>query len=143
MARIKSMNFSSVGKNEKGCVCDKCGQYIRNIWTVKFDDGISMNYGIDCFAKLRNTGNLSSYGEKLLKKSMKRLEGISELTEIIKNRKPEDDYQYQQNQNDKLSPWYQVDYEEYRKWWLNEVIPERIADIQKDIDRFKNVNFAR
>ena len=136
------MNFASVGRNE-GCVCDKCGQYIKNIWTVKFDDGLTMNYGIDCFAKLRNTGNLSAYGKKLLKDSMKRLEGISELTEIIKNRKPEDDYQYQQDQNDKLSPWYQVDYEEYRKWWLNEVIPERIADIQKDIDRFKNVNFAR
>ena len=142
MARIKSMSFSSVGRDE-GCTCDKCGQYIRNIWTVKFDDDLSLNYGIDCFAKLRGTGKLSTYGKKLLKDSMKRLENISELTEIIKNRKPEDDYSYQQAQNDKISPWYQVDYEEYRNWWLTEVIPERIADVQKDIDKFKNVNFTR
>ena len=142
MSRIKSMSFSSVGKDE-GCMCDRCGQYIRNIWTVKFDDGITMNYGIDCFAKLRDTAKLSAYGKKILKDAMKRLEGIDELTEIIKNRKAEDDYSYQAAQNDKISPWYQVDYEEYRNWWLNEVIPQRIAGIQKDIDKFKNVNFTR
>ena len=142
MSRIKSMSFSSVGKNE-GCMCDRCGQYIRNIWTVKFDDDITMNYGIDCFAKLRNTAKLSTYGKKLLKDAMKRLEGIDELTEIIKNRKAEDDYSYQEAQKDKISPWYQVDYEEYRNWWLNEVIPQRITGIQKDIDKFKNVDFTR
>lgn len=142
MSRIKSMSFSSVSRNE-GCTCDKCGQYIMNIWTVKFDDDLSLNYGIDCFAKLRNTGKLSTYGQKLLKDSMKRLESISKLTEVVKNRKPEEDYSYQQAQNDKMSPWYQVDYEEYRAWWLTEVIPQRIADVQKDIDKFKNVNFAR
>lgn len=142
MSRIKSISFSSVEKNE-GCMCDRCGQYIRNIWTVKFDDGITMNYGIDCFAKLRDTAKLSTYGKKVLKDAMKRLEGINELTEIIKNRKAEDDYSYQEAQNNKISPWYQVDYEEYRKWWLNEVIPERIAGVQKEIDKFKNVNFTR
>ena len=142
MAKIRKMSFSSVVEQE-GCTCDRCGQYIRNIWTVNFDDGVSMNFGIDCFAKLRNTAKLSSHGVKVLKDAMKRLESLYQLTEIVKTRKPEDDYSYQQAQSDKLSPWYQVDYEEYRAWWLNEVIPHRFADVQKEIDKFRNVNFER
>ena len=115
MSKIRKISFSSVDKNQ-GCLCDRCGQYIKNRWTVKFDDGLTMNYGIDCFEKLKNTAKLSSYGNKIFKNAMKRLKDIEQLTEIIKNKKEEDDYGFQEHKKDKLSPWYQADYEEYRNW---------------------------
>ena len=72
MAYIKSVRFNRVGRNE-GCTCDKCGQYIRNIWTVTYQDGVIMNFGIDCFEKL-NKGNLNAYGQKLMKDALKWIE---------------------------------------------------------------------
>lgn len=72
MAQIKSINFSSVSPKQ-GCSCDRCGQYIRNIYSVLFTDGVTMNYGLDCFEKLCKTGKLSEYGRKTLKKAIKDL----------------------------------------------------------------------
>ena len=70
MAHIKKISFSSVNVRE-GCTCDRCGQWIKNIWTVDFLEGFSMNYGIDCFEKLCKSGRLSDYGMKLMKKALK------------------------------------------------------------------------
>ena len=77
MAHIKSISFSSVSTNY-GCTCDRCGQWIKNIWTVKFDDGISMNFGIDCFEKLCKSGKLTRYGEKLMRDTLKSIAFYSE-----------------------------------------------------------------
>lgn len=72
MAKIRSISFASVG-NKQGCSCDRCGQYIQNIYTVIFTDDVVMHYGIDCFEKLCKTGKLSEYGRKTLKAAIKDL----------------------------------------------------------------------
>ena len=48
MAKIEKIYFQRVGKNE-GCSCDKCGQYITNIWTVRYKGSADIHFGMDCF----------------------------------------------------------------------------------------------
>ena len=72
MAHLRSVNFARVGRNE-GCTCDRCGQYIQNIWTVYFDGEEPIHFGIDCFEKL-NRGALNDYGMKLMRKVLQHLE---------------------------------------------------------------------
>lgn len=66
MAHIKEIRFTHVGRNE-GCLCDKCGQYIQNIVTVEFTDGITFDYGQDCFKKLYDNSKLTEFGKKLMR----------------------------------------------------------------------------
>ena len=65
MAYIKRISFAHVGRNE-GCLCDRCGQYIQNIVTVDYADGVRINYGRDCFDKLYKSGRLNAQGVKLM-----------------------------------------------------------------------------
>ena len=76
MAHIKKIKFSRVGKQE-GCTCDRCGQYIRNIWTVDYKEGLTMNYGIDCWEAICKEG-LSKQGIRLMNKTMKSLQSYEE-----------------------------------------------------------------
>ena len=146
MARIKKINFSAVGRME-GCTCDRCGQYIQNIYSVHFVDGIQMNYGIDCFRKLLLTGNLSDYGMKLMKKELKRLKHYQEMYEAEKLLTAETDegYQRTQEKHDWESPsyWYGLPWEEYHAWMLNSWYPKRFEESQKIIEKFSKVNFDR
>ena len=141
MAYIKSVRFNRVGRNE-GCTCDKCGQYIRNIWTVTYQDGVIMNFGTDCFEKM-NKGNLNAYGQKLMKDALKWIEKHQQNFEAEKMKTAETDLAWQCTQEDKESCWYGRPYEEYHKWMLEEFYPVRFAEDQKRIDRFKKVNFER
>ncbi|MBR6729299.1 MAG: hypothetical protein IKL80_03970, partial [Clostridia bacterium] len=38
-----------------------------------FDDGLRMNFGIDCFRKLYHSGKLSEQGKKLMQKTLKNI----------------------------------------------------------------------
>lgn len=146
MARIKEINFSSVGRM-MGCTCDKCGQYIQNIWTVTFTDGVRMNYGIDCFRKLCATGNLSDYGKKLMNKALKSLKHWQEKLEAEKLLTEETDVGYQRTQEH--VDWKSDDYwcgkpwAEYHEWMLTQWYPQRFKEEQEVIDRFSGISFRR
>jgi len=146
MARIKSINFYSVGRME-GCTCDRCGQYIQNIYTVTFTDEVRMNFGIDCFRKLLLTGNLSDYGMKLMKKELKSLKRWQELFEEEKQKTEETDIAYQNLQEHvdwkPDSAWYGRPWEEYHEWMIKEWFPYRFEECQKAIEKFSKVNFNR
>ena len=151
MAHIKSISFSSVSTNY-GCICDRCGQWIKNIWTVKFDDGISMNFGIDCYEKLYKSAKLTKAGEKFMKDALKSIECWNKareewerMTEAEARERgllAELDPDSYCNKYVK-SYWCGSTFEEYRDWMLNELIPERLKEAQKKIDRFSKVNFDR
>lgn len=145
MAHIKTISFASVGRNE-GCLCDKCGQYIKNIVTVEYDFG-TVHYGQDCFAKMYNSGKLTAYGVKLMKKTMKSIEHYSrQLAKYVSGEMTAENdvgYQFSQNAATYGNPdyWTGKPYEEYRQWMINEWFPERFKEAQKQVDRFSKVNF--
>lgn len=143
MAHIKKISFSSVGKQE-GCTCDRCGQYIKNIWTVEYEEGLRMNYGIDCFEKIYKKG-LNATGSKLMKKIMVSIKSYEDrLAQYVSGElTAETDESYQTDQMDwnKDNYWYGRSFEEYRDWMINEFFPHRIADKQKELARFQKVNF--
>lgn len=151
MAHILSIGFSAVGKNE-GCTCDKCGQYIKNIWTVKFDGDVTMNYGIDCFEKMYKTGKLTEYGVKLLKKAMKKIEHYSKQKEVWQKITEEEakekgmlaiidpESTLNQSRHGK-SYWCGRTFEEYREFMVNEWIEERFKEAQEEIDKLKKAKF--
>ena len=143
MAHIKRIDFSHVGKNE-GCLCDKCGQYIQNIVSVDYDDGVRVNYGQDCFAKLYNSGKLSTYGVKLMKKALNSIKAHSKQLESYKSGEmtAENDKGYQYDQMFG-GYWQGKPYEEYRQWMIDEWFPKRFEEDQKMIDRFAKINFDR
>lgn len=141
MAYIRKIRFDKVGKNE-GCTCDRCGQYIRNIWTVTYHDGVSLHFGIDCFDKL-NKEKLSKMGLKLMNKALKDIEWYHNDEAEFMELTEETDIRWQNTSNDPDSYWHGHDYGEYRKWMLEKWYPARYADAQKVIDRFSKVNFNR
>ena len=146
MAHIKSMCFSHVGRME-GCCCDKCGQYIQNIITVNYTDGLRLNYGTDCFNKLWHSGNLSDYGKKLMSKTLKSMQKHYEMLEAEKQLTEETDMQYQNTQEHfDWKPddyWYGHPWEEWHQWRINVWWPKRFEEDQKAIDKFSKVNFKR
>lgn len=144
MAHIKKITFERVGKND-GCTCDKCGQYIRNIYTVQYLDGISLNYGIDCFDKLSKSGNLNQYGIKLLKKAVKSIEYYSDELKKWQSGEytAENRMDWQQEQSDKESAWYGSTFEEFRQWMIDIWFPARFKDAQKEIDSLSKASFNR
>lgn len=148
MAYIKRISFSHVGRNE-GCLCDRCGQYIQNIVTVSYTDGLILNYGQDCFDKLWKGSKLTSYGQKLFKKALKKAKDHqTEYQKWINGEvTPETDlsWQYQQQSDQYGSPsyWFGKPWEEYKAWMIEEWWPERFKEDQKRLDRFSKVNFNR
>ena len=144
MARIKKITFASVAKNE-GCTCDRCGQYIKNIWTVTYQDDVVMNFGIDCFEKVSKE-KLNAYGMKQMKKVLKSIQDYTERLEAWKSGEITEDCAYWQNQQaewNKDSYWYGRKFEEYKDWMINEFFPARLEYEQKELAKFKNVNFNR
>lgn len=143
MAHIKKIKFSRVGKQE-GCTCDRCGQYIRNIWTVDYKEGLTMNYGIDCWEAICKEG-LSKQGIRLMNKTMKSLQSYEERLAAYTSKEitEENDMAYQTEQADwnKDSYWYGRSWEEYRDWMVNDFFPERISGKQKELERFSKVDF--
>ena len=151
MAHIKSISFNAVSTNY-GCTCDKCGKWIKNIWTVKFDDGISMNFGIDCYEKMYKSGTLTKAGVKAMKDALKSIEHYTKYREEWKYMTEAD--AKEKGLLDELDPnaycnrynksyWCGKTFDEYKEWMLNEWFPARFEEAQKKIDRFSNVNFDR
>ena len=146
MARIKKIDFNKVGEQE-GCLCDRCGQYIKNIWTVEYTDGVIAHFGIDCFEILNKESGLTAFGQKELKKALKKIQEHSEWFEKEQALTEETDIAYHNLQHpfewESKSYWYGRSWAEYHEWRLNKFFGERFAEDQKQIDRFGKVNFAR
>ena len=145
MSHIKKIRFQSVGKNE-GCCCDRCGQYIRNIWTVEYTEGFKVNYGIDCWEKVYKAGKLNQYGEKQMRKIMKNIKSYEEeLAKYISgemNAETDIGWQNQQDENEYTkSFWFRKPYEEYRDWMINEFFPYRISLEQEELKKFSKIDF--
>lgn len=143
MAYIKKINFEHVGKNE-GCLCDRCGAYIRNIVSVEFTDGVKVNYGQDCFEKLYKSSKLNSAGISLMKKTLKRIDHYTAKLESYVsgeiNQENDEGYKTEQMLD---GYWQGRLYEEYKDFMINEFLPERFKECQKDVDRFSKVRFDR
>lgn len=143
MAHIKKISFSRVGKQE-GCTCDRCGQYIRNIWTVEYTEGICMNYGLDCWEKIYKEG-LNKQGEKILRKAMKSIEkyedSLAKYTSGELTAENDESYKVTQADWNKDDYWHGRTFEEYRDWMITEFFPSRISGAQKELQKFSKVNF--
>ena len=146
MAYIKDIRFDTIGKKD-GLICDRCGAYIRNIYTVTYSDGLIARYGMECFKKLFDAGKLTDFGRKLMMKALKRLKetyetrekwlSINSLEEAEK--KNLDVYPFKN-----YEAWKGYTFEEYRDYWTSEEMGYTASDIKRakeDLARFKNVNF--
>lgn len=143
MSHIAKIRFNSVGKNE-GCTCDRCGQYIRNIWTVEYKEGFKVNYGIDCWEKVYKAGQLNKYGEKEMRKIMKSIKGYEEMLAMFVSGEinEENDSGWKYSQTEKRDAWYGKPYEEYKNWMINEFFPYRISIEQERLKKFSKIDFA-
>lgn len=93
---LRNVSFSSAPT--VSCTCDRCGQGIKNIWSVSFSNGITYNYGIDCFAKLSKESNLTDIGRKNFKKLLNSLKKCEEW----------------------VAKWETMTYEQYEEiYWAN------------------------
>ena len=144
MAYIKDITFWHYGKNE-GLLCDRCGAYITNVYTVTYSDGLIARYGMECFNKLRNSGKLSEFGVKLL---MKTLKYIKQWNEEL--RKWEGVETAEQAEANGINLYAFYNYEnwkdrtlaEYKDFEINKVIPNRLDGCKKELERFKKINFT-
>ena len=147
MAKITGIHFDRATR-ETGCTCDKCGQWIQNIWTVSFDDNTKFHYGIDCFEKMTQSGKLTKVGENLLKKTMKSIAHYEEqlaLWSTITEAEAEEKglLTNLRNESWNTSYWAGRSFQEYRDWQVNEFFPYRIAEEQKVLKKFEKVNFEK
>ena len=147
MAQIKSIRFDKVSRND-GCTCDKCGQYIINVWTVQYADGVTLHYGIDCFEKIWKSGKLTRYAEKLMHKALKNIEFYSEKLEMWKVLTEQEAEEQGLLNELKTTDWNESywagkTFEEYKNWMVDEFFPGRLEICQRDIGKFSKVNFMR
>ena len=138
-------------KNQ-GIRCEHCGTYIRNVFVFHFDDGFSLKCGVDCFNKIVKKTNLSQYGAKALKKQADRIKSFNDMREKwTRWQTPEEaeaDGCFQRIEDpDKPGFWRvrtQSEFEEEKNFILNDLIPYRISEIQKETKaRFKNIRMKQ
>lgn len=141
MAHIKYIRFDHVENKENGCECDNCGQWIKNIWTVTFQEGESLHFGIDCYNK-RINGKLSKFGKREMNRILKH---IKETYELLEELQQEETTEKVLNEWEKYKYWqtYWQDktFEEWKTWMLSEVLPNRLENENKELERFKKINF--
>lgn len=147
MAYIKDIRFDSVDKKD-GLICDRCGAYIRNIYTVTYSDGLVARYGIECFKKLFDAGKLTDFGRKLMMKSLKRLKeayefrekwlSVNTLEEAKEKKLP-----YTQI-FETYEAWQGHTFEEFKDFCTSEKEGYFASDVRRakeELARFKKVNF--
>lgn len=146
--RILKIEFNHVGRNA-GCQCDRCGQHITNIWTVRFGNGQTINFGIDCFEQVYKHGGLSAYGLKEFKKLIKRIkihkEGYNKWLILTEEQARADaakvNVALDIDTDDKYNPWYGKTFEEYKDWMLNEWYGERFREDERELEKFRKIGF--
>lgn len=144
MARITGIRFDSTNTKD-GCTCDRCGQWIKNIWTVSFDDGLTAHFGIDCYEQMCKDSRLNEYGMRLMKKTLKSLQKWADKAKEEESLTEETDAEWKNTQAEwnKDNYWYGKPWEEYHTWMLAKWYPQRLKDAEKDLARFAKINFKR
>lgn len=146
MAFIKDIKFDHVSKQE-GFICDRCGAYITNVYTVTYSDGLEMRYGIECFKNLFAAGRLTDMGIKLMKKILKR---IKEAYEIRDKWIKVNSFEEAKEQNIpywaafEYEAWEGKTFERFKEFCISEKEGFFASDIRrakKDLERFNKVNF--
>ncbi len=142
MAYIKDIKFWHVDRYS-GVLCDRCGTYITNIYTVYYSDGLVAHYGIECFKKLRQAGRLSDFGYKFLMKILKAIKYWNEelrLWQTITESEAEEKGLLCDLHTHGCY-WEGRTFEEYRKFEIEKYIPARLEGCKKLLERFKNIDF--
>ena len=153
MAKVSltSVNFSTTPTPV--CTCDRCGQGIKNVWTLSFSNDVTYHYGIDCFEKLSKHSNLSDIGKKHFKEYLKSLKKCESLVskwanitfeeyeqEYWSNIKDEDKHLYcPPLENEWINP-LGLDWEGFKAWKYDCRV-ESLNDAKKKLDNFKKVWF--
>lgn len=143
--RITNINFTHVGRYE-GCCCDRCGQYIQNIWYVDFSNGQRITFGIDCFEKVWKSGNLSKYGLKMFRKLLKSIEyhhKMHEYWKTVTEEQAREDGQLAWTIDSpewNASYWRGKPFEEYRQFEL-ECCELRHKEDQEELEKFRKCGF--
>lgn len=146
MAYIQDIRFDHVGKQE-GSICDQCGAYITNVYTVIYSDGLKMRCGMECFKKLFAAGKLTEKGIKLMKKTLKR---VKEAYETRDTWLKVNSFEEAKEQNlpywtaFEYEAWQGRSFEEFKEFCVSETNGFFASDIRrarKDLERFKKVNF--
>lgn len=143
MAHISKISFASVDTLH-GCTCDRCGQWIKNIITVDYDDGLTLHYGMDCYEKLWTSNRLNDFGKKLMRKTLKSLARYEEQYQkyVSGEMTAENDPSWQATQYEwSQTYWTGRPYEEYKQWMIEEWYPQRFKDCQKEVDKFSKVDW--
>lgn len=147
-ARITKIEFNHVGRNE-GCQCDRCGQYIINVWTVQFGNGQTINFGIDCFEKVYKSGGLNAHGLKQFKKLLSRIQKhkedhtkwLSMTEEQARADAAKVNVPLRIDTDDPYDSWYGKTFEEYKDWMLNEWYGERFREDEQVLEKFRKIGF--
>ena len=145
-AQITKIEFAHVGRKE-GRTCDRCGQYIMNIWTVRFSNNETIHFGMDCFEKLYKQGGLSAYGIKEFKRLLKHIRKETEMYEKWKNMTEEQARAEAESAGLKLvtedreTAFYGETFEDYKNWLLNEWFPQRFKENDETLKRFEKIGF--
>lgn len=131
------IQFNHVGRNE-GCVCDQCGQYIQNVWSVQYANGATLYYGIDCFSNILKKSNFTKEVQKRIFKAMRDLEIAKSCleTEISKTEDTDEGYQVEQAEWNKQSAWHGEPWLEYHKWMVEEFWPFRIQLAERELNKY-------
>ena len=146
MAYIQDIRFDHVGKQE-GFICDQCGAYITNVYTVTYSNGLKMQYGMECFKKLFEAGRLTEQGIKLMKKALKK---IKEAYVIRDAWLKVDSFEEAKEQNIpywsafEYEAWKGRNFEEFKEFCTSETkgfFACSIRDVRKILERFNKVNF--
>lgn len=136
MAKIMDINFEHTGKNE-GCLCSRCGQYITNIWRVKFSSGEEFKFGIDCYEKLMRTGKLTTFGMKTMKSVMKSIKNSQESLEKWIDMKEDecDAWKYEKMTANRYSS-----FEEFKAEYII-FLNNQLQRHKEELKKFRNADF--
>ena len=147
MAYIKDIRFDFVDRKD-GLVCDRCGAYIRNIYTVTYSDGLVARYGIECFKKLFDAGKLTDFGRKLMMKALKRLKEAYETREkwlsVNTLEEAKEKKLLHTQVFETYEAWQGHTFEEFKDFCTSEdcgFFASEVKRAKEDLARFKNVNF--
>lgn len=151
MSRVTNLYFEHVRKQE-GCLCDKCGQYIQNIYTVTYDDIPVQHFGIDCFTKLMKTSNLTEVGKSKLRKLIKDITYLTDYITVWESIHTYEEAVDKQKQllgkiNLNLSvyteyeAWEDSSFEEFRQFCIDNFGKKKLAEKQVELSKYKGVRF--
>ena len=143
MARIIDVSYTHTGKYD-GCTCDRCGLWITNIFTVKFDDGLSFNFGMDCIEKIMKDNRVNEYGVKVMNKLLRDVKKAeSELADYKSGKINEENDKTFEAAKYYCEYWRERTFEEYRAWMIETILPSRIAGKKKELKKFEKVNIRK